>query len=512
MTIMVMTLSAVVIVSFGNQGMLINGQTNSEAMNLAQEMLEEQQELARKDFRLVQATSSTEDIYTKDVSILPWDGDQYSSKKVTVTVSWKDQHMIPRNVVLTTVLSNFMNAVGGDTCAAPTGNWTSPQHSDYSLAAFPGVPGGSYSIGGLDAYRGNLYVASALTSASGLPTFFVADVSNPLSPSVLGSVDNNGSSITGLSAVAAGNTAIVSGTAHTYVYAANAYGANFNTCSQAANCSQMQVFDVTNPTNPQLKASFKFATSSASVPLMSAPYINGSGGQAVGKSIFYKDGLVYLGLSKTGTGPEFTIINVHDPLNPTPISGYNVGYGVESVYVRGKYAYLATDDTSNSLVVLDISNPLLPTNVTPAHTVYNEASIGKGNAVYAIGDTLYLGKTMSGAGNHELFALNITNAGSGVPTPPAGGKATIGATVAGLVVRDTLAYVLTSTTNQLQSLKITPNLTGASMYANPSSISQYAPPMTMPGNGVALDCEKNYLFAASNNGSNGYVSVIKPGP
>jgi putative endonuclease len=498
MAVMVITLSSVILVSFGNQGMLVSGQTNSEAMNLAQKMLEEQQELTRKDFRLVAATSSTEDIYTKTILVEPWPGDPYSSKRVSATISWNDQRMIPRSLSVTTVLSNFMNAVGGDTCAAPMGDWANPQKDDYALDLTSLLPmAGTFAIGSLDAYRGKLYVAARNTSAATLPAVFVFDISNPpQKPTYLGSVDNNPGSITGLYSFHVGNTVLVSGVPRTFAYAANAFGsANLNTCTQAANCSQMQVFDVTNPANPTLAYSFKFATSSESVPNW-LPYVNGSA-STVGKSLFYRDGYVYLGLSNAPTGPEFTIIDVHNPLSPIPIgSGYEVGFGVEAIYVRGNYAYLATNDTANNeLVVLDISNPLAPTLVP---SVFNPPGLGFGNALYAIGDRLYFGKTYA-ASSPELHVFDITKPANGVPS--AGSKA-IGSSVAGLVVRGPLAFTLTSTTQLLHIFTV----------SDAANILPHATPLAMPGIGVALDCEQNVLYAGTNNGANGFVTVIKPAP
>lgn len=500
MAVMVITFSAVIVVSYGNQGALIAGQTNAEAMNIAQKALEEAQQLARKDFRLVVASSSTYDIYTSETFVEPWSGDTFSSKKVTATVSWKDQRQQERYVTLTTILSNFMNAVGGDTCAAPTGDWRHPSSVDYSFASLSGVPAGTYTLSGFDAYRGKIYLGASSATA-GQPTFFIFDISDMAQPpQLIGKLNTVSASAQqrGPRDVVAGNTALVSGAPHTYVYASNGYNANFNNCAAGTNCSQLQVIDVTNPAAPFIAANFKFATSSLSVP-NPTPYVSGSAGQAYGEALFYKDGYVYLGLHTTGSGPEFNIIDVHNPLNPQAIgSGYHVGAEVHAISVRGKFAYLATGNNGNELLVLDISNPLMPVAVSG---VYNPPGLNAGASVYTIGNSMYFGKQYAG-GSAEFYIMDITNSGSGVQPLSASSKKVIGASVAGLVVRDTTAFVQTTTARVVYVYDI----------SNPSSIGMYASPISMPGDGAALDCELNYLFAISNNGANGYITVVKPAP
>ncbi len=63
MSILILVLTAVILVSFGNQAMIIDSQTNAEALNIAQGLLEKAQPDSRKDFNLVNpvATTTTDD-------------------------------------------------------------------------------------------------------------------------------------------------------------------------------------------------------------------------------------------------------------------------------------------------------------------------------------------------------------------------------------------------------------------------------------------------------------------
>ncbi len=504
MAILSIVLTGVVLVSFGAQGMLVEGEIYAEAMIKAQELLEKEQQLARKDFRLVVPFGTTTDgRYTKSILVDPWPGDIFATKKVRALITWEDERRRSRSLVLSTLISNFTYAVGGDTCNAElVGNWESASGTDYQLAPGSLLPSGmgEYVLGGVDAYRGKLYIAAKNTSNYALPTFFVFDISNPpQKPIFLGSVDTIPSLQPGLNDVRMGNTVDVSGTLRTYAYVASANGGLYNGCTASPEkCAQMQVIDVTNPELPAIAANFRIATSSVDMPLMPPPFVlRRSAGQAVANTIFYKDGYVYMGLTKTGGGPEFNVIDVRNPLSPVRVGeGYAVGRGVESIYVRGNYAYLAVDATSGAepeIIVLDVTNPLSPFLV-PGRA-YNPSGTNGGNRLFAVGDTLYFGKQAAG-GPAEFYVLDITHPGADMP-PPLGSKV-VGASVMGLLVRDTLAFLVTSTTRKLHIFNLS-NL--ASAFAT----------VGLPGIGAALDCEGNTLYAVSNNGSAGYVSVIEPG-
>ncbi len=68
MFIFIMAITAVIGVSFGNQSMIIDGQANTEAINIAQGLMEKAQADARKDFNLVNPVSAaTVDRFTYGV-------------------------------------------------------------------------------------------------------------------------------------------------------------------------------------------------------------------------------------------------------------------------------------------------------------------------------------------------------------------------------------------------------------------------------------------------------------
>jgi hypothetical protein len=164
---------------------------------------------------------------------------------------------------------------------------------------------------------------------------------------------------------------------------------------------------------------------------------------------------------------------------------------INAIYLRNKYIYLATPN-SQELTVLDVHDPANPTFVGSFDA---PGGSGNGKSIYGVGDTLYLGRTLGGS---ELYVLNNSNPAT---TLPSLGSYDLGSdSINGLIVRDNVAFALTN--NQLHMLNID----------NPASISAFSSAITLPGastsGGSDLDCEGNTLFAGTN--ANGGLYIIAP--
>ena len=477
MAVLIFVLSSVVTVSFGGQAILSDSEIAGSALASAQELIEAEQSLARKDFRLVNPVPETIDgIYRKRVEVET--ESDYLTKKVTTIVAWTGEYGRNLDIRLTTLVTNFENAVGGDTCnSIVTGqNWLAPTVSTYAMSALNGIAG-NFPVSDIDVAGGMMYVSVNDSSLNTNPTFFVFDAStNP--PTYKGSIDNDKPTSRredGLNAIhAAGN----------YAYAASAISANFNTCSQSENCAQLQIFNVSNPVSPILAKSFKL------------PNSLGSGGLAVGKSIFYKDGYVYVGLTSTASGPEFNIVDVHDPLNPKWIGGWGVGgHDVNAIYVKGKYTYVLTA-ASQELYILDISNPASPVVAGGFDAPF---TFGNGKSVYAVGDTLYFGRTFSS--EPEFYVLDnedptIVNPTDILGTVEAGSTQSVN----GIFIRDFFAFILSN--DQFRIFDI----------SNPSSMSlKFDLPLSEKSK--TLECDGNILYIGSGEteGNIGTITLLKPG-
>jgi hypothetical protein len=163
--------------------------------------------------------------------------------------------------------------------------------------------------------------------------------------------------------------------------------------------------------------------------------------------------------------------------------------------VRNGYAYLAANDKTRELIILDIhdlSSPTLASFFDPVSPLHYEV----GKSIYTRGDVLYAGMSFS-PGTPTVYAFDIAHPSTLLLT----GSSTIAGTVIGMMARDSLLFVLTSTMRQLHVLDI----------SIPGTIAPYVPGLNIPGNGSSLDCEGNYFFASSNiTGAAPSISIIGP--
>jgi len=487
MFILILALTAVVSVSFGNQSIIVDSRTNAEALNIAQSLLEKAQADSRKDFNLVNpaAATTTADGFKTWVDVEQKD---YFTKLVTAHVEFPEDSGRRGETKLTAIVTNFNNAVGGDTCnSAIAFDWVPNDHPvDYKMSSVgilsgSGLPDDNYPITNMDAYQKMLYVAASDTATSTDHTLFIFDISNPVSPVYKGSIDNSTTTVKGINAVkVAGN----------YAYIASAR----NIAVTDPNFGQLQIFDISNPAVPILRSSFP------------VPGVNGSSGQGIGKSIFYKNGYVYLGLSKTGSGPEFNIIDVHKfpEVPPTLIGSYSVRRGVESIYVRGNYAYLGTDDDGRELTVLDIHN-----SQAPVFAGYFSMGAGRnGKSLCVVGDNLYLGSRYV-FGHPEFNITSIAELSQTSSTSPLGYKDISDPfSVNGIIVRNALAFVLTGSGSKGGNLQLF-NIVDPGSLADNLPVATVSLPVGGGSGGTALDCESDYVYIGSVDGSGkSHISII----
>jgi type II secretory pathway pseudopilin PulG len=455
MAIMVLVLTAVVMTSFGSQSFLIGSQTNAEAMKHAQALEEEQQALARKDFNLVNSKEEVEDgIFKKSVQVKLLD--DFLTKEVTTIVRWTNERKIEQSVELTTLITNFDNAIGGNTCASNlTGDWSQPRITEtYDFSS------GTY-LTDIDAYHGKLYATAGKTSTKTDPTFFVFKI-NDDNISYQGGVDTSGATVS-----SGGPNALV--VAKNYAYLANGYGADFNACTpEGPNCSQLQVINLSN-NNPSILKNYKLSN-----------ILTAIGG--AGNSIFYKNGYVYLGLTSTGNSEsEFNIIDVHTPNSPINLGpGIDIGNNaINSILVKGKYAYLATADSAEKLKVVDISNPSSPKKVSGfvGQGVY-------GKSIFGVGDSIYFGttKNLNPASYYVLNAVKPEN----IEVVPLIEKS-FSSSINGIIVRDTLAFILTKNTLEIINAKDASSVASIPLSGNTNTFEP------------SFDCEGNYLYITSGN-------------
>ncbi len=487
-TILTLTLSAVDLVLVGHQSVAIDIQTNDEALSKARALLEKSRALARTDFNLVNTSSSTEKsdavAYSKTLSV---SSVGLFTKQATSTVSWKSTDGRILSVILSTLFTNPTGPKNGLSCSSVlTGNWSTPL---IGAAVEVGSGNGGNPVTGVVAFNKKLYITTSNTSGHN-NDFYIYDLSDPRTPMFISSIDANGLT-PGLKSLAVSST-----TGKIYAYVANVFPPNFTTCSEGPNCSQVQVIDITNPASPTVVRNYKI------------PGVTGSGGQGVANSVLYKNGYLYVGLTKAGSGGEFHIIDVGagalaSPTHPIYKGSYTVGRGVNGVAIFGTMAYVTTDDTTQELIVLDITDPTVPVRMS----IFNPSgstNFGQGYSIASVGTSVYLGRNyVSNA--PEFYILDLSQP----VTPKVFSSLDIGISsspqsVNDIVVRDTLVFLTTSGTFQVWNI-VNPATPVLVRSVNISS---------MGISGTASGCEGNYLYLGAYKTTNdkGVVYAVYPDP
>jgi hypothetical protein len=469
MALMVLALTAAVLMSFGGQSLAADAQASEEALALAHEMIKNQRELAKKDFRLVNPTSDQDGIFKRNIMVtsIP-----FFLKNVAARVSWNVDGR-EQKIELSTLISDFNDTAGNDTCDSYlTGDWGHPivkkviDLFDYAESA-----SSTYAISDVDAYKGRLYVSIGKTANKTDSTFFVFDISDPFAPVRLAQIDNNPAAAAGINAVAVNGK---------YAYVAS------------AGSKQFKIIDV-GIMPPQIVYEYK---------------ITGGGD---GQSIFYKGGYINLGLAKKANVPEFYIFNVVNLSGVYLESSFLVGAGVNDIYVKKNYVYLAhpadlasgQESGREQLTVLDILNPDAPQRVSGFY--YDGSMGGHGKSLHLVGDRLYLGRTTShilGPADTipEFFIIDNSNPTS-IPSAAMGSFALSAVDSAnGVLARDYLAFLLGRTSMKVFKIDDPPHVSQRGEISFNANASEDFEP--------SFDCEGNNFFVGSNVSGRGYISII----
>jgi hypothetical protein len=193
------------------------------------------------------------------------------------------------------------------------------------------VPNPSYELDAFDIQGNYAYILGDngnQGSGSSAAQFYVVDITQPASPTVVSTT-----SITGF--INYGQSGIrVQGQ---YVYLVSSTG--------TASTNRLQIYDVSNPYAPAFVGSVQ-------VPLY------GFGLWVSGKYAYV---ISYVGVSSIST---LDVVDVSNPASPTIVGSTDTGtpgLNVADIKVVGKYAYVAgQSDGQSEILVFDISNPASP--------------------------------------------------------------------------------------------------------------------------------------------------------
>lgn len=390
------------------------------------------------------STSDSKDIFTRTIAISTVDS---NTKRATTTITWQISPLRIQTIEFVELLTSWsiVQDSGGDSGGSGvSGDWRNPR----TLGSIDLGPGNSATD--LDVKNKYVYI-SAEASASAKPDFFIINATNGEMPQQVSSLDIGSKGLNSLDV------------AGTYVYGAN----------QATN-AQLKVINVSNLDNPVVAATLQL------------PGVSGSG--AIGNTIFYLADKIYIG-TKAASGPEFHIIDVSSPGNPSSLGSFEVGADVNDIYVVADTAYLATSHDSKRLLILNVANPA---NIAQSGA-FDNGSSDDGKSVYPVGNLAYVG-AISGSNNFSILDASSFSAISQLSA------INLSADLNDSVVRDDLAFLATSDSNKEFQIW---NVTNS---ASPEFWSSFNFPQVATG----IDFEDNLVYVAVR--SNDALRIITSSP
>jgi hypothetical protein len=360
----------------------------------------------------------------------------------------------------------YQHEFGRSTCSLV------PQDSSKGfVAADIYVSGVGSAVGGfgtdLAAHNGFVYETTEPASNTS-PDFFIVDDRNPLAP------------VTVSSFVAGLGLAAVSVSGY-YAYVAN----------ESAK-SQLRVLDIHDRMHPAVVSQMKLPLPDASA---TGPFAS---------SIFYDNGLVYLGTQKWD-GNEMNIIDVSNPAMPLYVSGFQTDTLVNSIYENGGYVYAALPATNAQMDIFDARNPHSIMDIShfaPAGSAVLEGkafaydsgvAFETANAGDASG-TLYFARSGGGFDNtsqYELFSFNLAR-------DPYGQNPVFSRDIPGGVygVVYSAGYVFLATGDPSAGFQIWKSDFSKEVYSS-----------SLPAKPVSLLCDHNRLYAALSSPA-GFAAIV----
>jgi len=448
--VLILCITAVILVVFGNQSVAVDTQTNIEAISKAQALLEKARADSREDFESVEdcddggvtpCSGVADPLYNRKLTIDPASVTQCGEDIISST-NWTVEGRT-MTVDFITHLGDIVTALalGGDCAFTPPGldDWKKPIDLSYGGIDLKTEGKGK----AIDAQNNIAYL---VTKAAGnnkddFYIFDVSDIDNPVKHGVLDISD-------GLEDI---------DVAGDYAFIAN---------DENKNTEQLVVVDISD-----LDAPNKFTP-------VSLPGVSGTCPATCpgGRSIFYFNERAYLGTHRlvAGGAAEFHVFDVTTPSSPSWLGskggvalGDPVDHNLNDIFVKTQavggttrtYAYLATSNDIGELTVLNVTNPGSIPNPAgtpatgsilnlPGSNAANERL--DGTSLFVLGDRAYVGRERAtNAMSRDFFVINISNPG----TPSILGSMNLGlnssgSSVVGIHVAANLAFVATSDPNK----------------------------------------------------------------
>lgn len=385
LVLLLATVIAVVHLVIYCQNMAVDTITNHEALQLARNNLEEIKGLSAENFNAINNSSNVvSNIYNLENSVQ----DFQCEKLVTSLVKWEQNSLRPKQVSASTILENVeeLNSLGLD-CNK---DLTNIKWNNFILDSgfnFLPVTASATSIDIID----NLAFISVIDTIAANPDLYILSLNDIENIAVLYSL-NTGIGINSIDAVKILNKY--------YAYIA-----------QNSTTYQFQVVEFNSNLlyPPVLMAG------------ISLPGVTPTGSYPQGRTIFYYNGLVYIGVHRTA-GKELQIYSVqNNPVSPIWKGSLEINHNVNDLYIRKQkiegldkiLVFMATSGNADDLMVIDATDA---TNLIKFTSAYLDLPGNEdGKSLYISGNKLFLGRYKSTTQSHnDFYVLDISHPEVGV--------------------------------------------------------------------------------------------------
>lgn len=195
-----------------------------------------------------------------------------------------------------------------------------------------------------------------------------------------------------------------------------------------------------------------------------------------------RNGIVYMSsIASSGAKSDFFVIDATDGMYPFIAGELETGPGLNDVAIANGFAFLANMDSTNHLLIANISNPVAPYLIKSYRLTGNTE---QALTVAATGTAVIMG-TASNSGS-EIYVVNVEN-----PTSPAIlAEFEVGANVNNMFIKGDKVYIATSHDNQEVIILDIANP------GNPAIIATINLPSTNDAIGIFVNYQDNRLYAA----------------
>lgn len=420
MAIMTVSMTAVIMVAFGNQSIAIDTELAQRGLYLAQKRLEETGASLKNGFDSVSSeltASAYNAIYDTQVEITDI---SECVKRIDSKAFWnRDLRSLSNNLSMNVADTGISAALGHDCATEEIFGWEAPKFYENPEVIHPGSTANDVDV--IDNDKGVFAIIGSNKNGTH-ETLWIVDVTDPDNPEQIGAFDTD-DDIYAVDAYVEDN--------FVYVYTAT-----------ASTTAQLQVFSVDFTSYP---------SNDPVIDMIAQAQLTGVGGsEPAGRSVMYYQNKVYVGNRRTA-GPEFHIFNNPSPASLTYINGLELNHSVNDIGIRNNRAYLAaTAQTAQGceLIVIDVSNPASLINTcTPASTsgLMNYRAPGNfgGTQVEVLSNKVYLGRQRANT-DGDFYILDSSNPNTIASLGSINLNLNSNTEVTGLKINGNLAFIATS--------------------------------------------------------------------